>query len=360
MSATTRTNLRIIGAIAAKDIGDAVKNRLILQTVVTVLLMVVFYRALPVLTGLAGRTEITVYDADDSPVTLALEDNSRIDLRSVSSFEEMGRFLAMGGTPELGLVVPSGTAAGGSTPIEIDGYTQHWVSPAAAAALASRIEDDLSAALARPVQIRIEGHRIYPTLVGLGPHTWVSMSTVLVLVMLGMGLTPQLMLEEKRTHTLEALLVSPASSQQVVAGKAVAGLAYCLAGAAIVLAANAAQFVQWGWAILGALCGTLLAVAIGLFLGLVALTMQSLRMWVAAVIVPLFVLPVAVSEMASFMPAAVIAAVRWVPSVALSRLLILSMSNVNIVGEAALDLALLLVPTALILAAVAWRLNREP
>ena len=158
---------------------------------------------------------------------------------------------------------------------------------------------------------------------------------------------------------LDALLVSPASSGQVVLGKAIAGMVYCLACAAVVLAFNATLIVQWPFAILAACCGALLAVALGLWFGVTIEVMQSLRMWTIAVVVPLFVLPVMASFMAMDLPQAVNAVVRWFPSVALSRLFIMSMSNRGPLAEWATDLALVLVPTAIALAAVAWRLRRS-
>jgi len=42
------------------------------------------------------------------------------------------------------------------------------------------------------------------------------------------------MVEEKEKHTMEALLVSPASYSQIVLGKTIAGIFYCLTAAAVV------------------------------------------------------------------------------------------------------------------------------
>ena len=56
-------------------------------------------------------------------------------------------------------------------------------------------------------------------------------ATVLVIVLATIGgfMVPYLILEEKQTHTMEVLLVSPASVSQIGTGKALAGLFYCLA-----------------------------------------------------------------------------------------------------------------------------------
>jgi ABC-type Na+ efflux pump permease subunit len=355
------SDVRIIWAIAAKDIVDAVKNKALLQTVITVFVMIAFYKALPLLSGLSGVPQVSVYDAGNSALALDLQDSSTVEARRVSSLHEMELFVAMGGTPELGLAIPAGfdasVAAGG--PLVLDAYVQHWVNDAAAEKLADRVQAEVASLVGKPVKLNLDGHWVYPTLESMGPHSWASLSMIMMLLMIGLGMTPQLMIEEKRAHTLDALLVSPASSGQVVLGKAIAGMAYCLACAVVVLAFYAGLIVQWPFAILAACCGSLVAVAIGLWLGLTVEVLQSLRMWTLTIIVPLFLLPVVASFMAMDLPRVVNAVVRWFPSVAASRLFIMSMSNRAPLAEYGPDLALILVPTAIALAAVAWRVRRS-
>lgn len=355
------THLRVIWAIAAKDITDALKNKVIWSTIVTVLLMVVFYRALPILTGMAHLPEVDVYDAGQSTLTASLESSPNLEARQVASQEDMERFVVMEGVPALGLVIPAGfdeqLAAG--EPPRLDGYVQHWVSARAAETLKAQVEQEIAALTGQPVRIDLEGHRVYPFLDSLGPHSWAVLATVIMLTLLGMSLTPQLMFEEKRTRTLDALLASPARSGHVVACKAIAGLVYGLIGAAAIFAVNATLIVQWGFAILAAVGGSLLAVAIGLLLGVTIQVAQSLRMGVVTTVVPFFVLPVVASAMAMDLPPAVNRVVRWFPSVGLSRLLVMSMTDSAPFVEWGPDVALVLGATAIILAAVAWRVRRE-
>ena len=361
MGSNLRTNWRVIWAIAAKDIGDALKNRVIWSTIVTVVLMVAFYKALPVITGLAHLPEVDVYDAGQSALMVYLENSPNLEARRVASQEDMARFVVMEGAPALGLVIPAGfdEKSAGGEPLELDGYVQYWVSAQAAEALKAQVEQEIAALAGQTVRINLEGHRVYPPLDSMGPHTWASLSIIVMLALLGLGLTPQLMFEEKRTHTLDALLASPARSGHVVAGKAIAGLVYSLIGAVVVFAFNAALIVQWGFAILAAALGALLAVAIGLLFGITLQTIQSLRMWTIAVIVPLFVLPVAVSFMAMDLPVPVNTAVRFFPSVGLSRLFIMSMTDSAPFAEWGPDIALVFGAAAIILAIVAWRIRRS-
>jgi len=361
MRSDLRADWRIIWAVAAKDIGDALKNRVIWSTIVTVVLMVAFYKALPIITGMAHLPEVDVVDAGQSALTAYLENSPNLEARQVASREDMVRFVVMEGVPALGLVIPAGfdqTLAGGG-PLELDGYVQHWVSTRAAETLKTQVEQEIAALAGQAVRINLEGHRLYPLLDSLGPHSWAALAIVLMLMALGLGLTPQLMFEEKRTHTLDALLTSPARSGHVVAGKAIAGLVYCLIGAVAIFAVNATLIVQWGFAILAAVLGALLAVAIGLLFGVALQTIQSLRMWTIAVPVPLFVLPVPLSFMAMDLPSSVNATVRWFPSVGLSRLFIMSMTNSAPFAEWGIDIALVFGAAAAILAVVAWRIRRS-
>ena len=360
LSNTIGRRMRIVWAIAAKDILDGIRNKVLLQTVVTVLFMIVFYKALPIVTG-GGPPQVTVYDMGNSTLTLDLQASPNVEARRVSSLEDMQRFVAMGGTPEIGLVIPAGfdAALAAGERLGLDAYVQHWVSDSAAETLAGRVEAEVAALLGRPIHLNLDAHWVYPPLDSIGPHTWAAFSMTLMLVLIGMGLTPQLMLEEKRAHTLEAILASPASSGQVVLGKAIAGLLYCLVCGAVVLAFNAGMIVQWAFAILAIMCGSLLAVAVGLLFGVSIEVVQSLRMWVSAVIIPVFVLPVVASFMAMDLPRVVNAAVRWFPSVALARLFLLSMTNQAPLAEYGLDLALTLGTTAILLAVVAWRVRRS-
>lgn len=364
MIGNRRTHWRIIWAIAAKDIGDALKNKTVLTTIVSVFLMAAFYRTLPVVTASAYPPQIIVQDGGDSVLTAYLENSAQFEVRRVSSRLELERYVAMEGVPALGLVIPAGfdqaaaEAAASGEPIQLDGYVQHWVSSADAERLRMLVEEEIAAA-GQTVQINLSEQRIYPPLNSLGPHAWTVLGIVIMLALLGLGLTPQLMFEEKRTHTLDALLVSPARSGHVVVGKAIAGTLYCLVGAVVIFAFNAGLIVQWGFAILVAVLGTLLAVAIGLLFGITLQTIQSLRMWTIAVIVPFFVLPAVVSSMSMDLPAAVNTVVRWFPTVGLSRLLVMSMTNSAPFAEWGPDIALILAPIVPVLAFIAWRVRRS-
>ncbi len=352
---------RIIWAIAAKDIADALRSKTILTIILTVLFIIALYKLLPMATGLLGAPYVWMYDAGDSALAAMLENSQTIDVRRFHSQSEMEQFLTMGGEPELGLVIPADfdevLQSGGQ--VQLDGYVAHWVSPSQAQALKMLVEGEIAALVGKPVSINLEGHRVYPPpdAPSFGVGMWASMTLVFVLIMIGLNLVPTMMLEEKQTRTLEALLVSPAGHWHVVIGKAVAGLAYSLAGMVVIFAFNASLITQWGFALLAALSGATVMIAAGLLMGAIFEVKQAMAVWLN-VLMAVLIVPVPISGMAMDLPAAVNNALRWYPTVALSRLFQMSMSNQAPFAEWGLDLALVIGPALVLLAAVAWRLQR--
>jgi ABC-type Na+ efflux pump permease subunit len=137
---------------------------------------------------------------------------------------------------------------------------------------------------------------------------------VVAVVVVGMSFVPYLIAEERETRTLQVLLVSPASIGQVVAGKALAGAAYCLTGGGVVIALNYLYVVHWEVILASILCGTALAVALGLLLGILI---------AATFLVDMASLP---------------APLRWVPTVAMAHALRLSFAESVPAARLAADL----------------------
>ena len=101
------TNLRIIGAIAAKDITSAIKNRNVLANFFMILFLMVFYKVMPALMDAGSPPVLFVYDAGSSALVAALEDSDAVELRVYPSEELMKEKLAVKDDKELGLVIPA-------------------------------------------------------------------------------------------------------------------------------------------------------------------------------------------------------------------------------------------------------------
>jgi ABC-2 type transport system permease protein len=179
---------------------------------------------------------------------------------------------------------------------------------------------------------------------------------VLALVIIGGFLVPYLMLEEKQAHTLDALLVSPASAAQIVIGKALAGLAYTLTAAAVIIAFNLAAVVHWDILVLSVACGAILIVPFGLALGSLFDTPQQMSLLVMIPVLllmaPVFLvtLGAAGGPMASILP--------WLPTVALGRALLLSFSGSASLLVALPYLAIVLGWSLPVYAVVVWLVRR--
>ncbi len=352
--------VRIIWAIATKDIVDALRNKTTLSIMVGVAFMMLLGMALPLLLGLKDIPTAVVYDPGQSTLIKALTARDEFRLRLVESQEEIERVLTSSPNAALGLVIPAEyrQAAGSGGAVEIQGYYAHWADSARVASLATLFEGKLGEASWQTVHINTEGHVVYPAYDGSGQLTMFSLSTSIILMMMGFSLVPLLMVEEKETHTFDALLVSPASLSQVVIGKAIAGSVYCLVAAAVVFAFNAKLIVHWEVVILAALLGAAFAVAVGLLMGALFDTPATLGLWTGLLAIVLVVPTVFGFLTNAKVPAIVQTVIPWIPSVALSKLLTLSMAG-NFPAAALWTNTVALLGAALIVyVIVVWRVRR--
>jgi ABC-2 type transport system permease protein len=179
----------------------------------------------------------------------------------------------------------------------------------------------------------------------------------LVLVTTGGFLVPYLIFEEKQTHTMDALLVSPASAADITLGKALAGMAYCLTAMAVVLAFNLSSVVGWGIAALAVLVGAIFAVGVGLLLGTIFETAQQVGAWM---IVPILTLMAPVLfAMLGNLPPILDLLLPWLPTIALGNLFLLSLSADATLVRALPDLALVLGWTLPLYTTVIWNVHHS-
>ena len=155
-----------------------------------------------------------------------LGDGAKYSFREASSLPEMEQKMAY---QNLGLVLPADfdqTLASGGTPT-LSGYI-FWVDRMKVAELEAKYSQAFSEILGQPVQVVIGQNIIIPQADADGMQTTVTYLMVYFVFSTALLLIPHLMLEEKQTKTLDALLTSPASPGQVVLGKALAGFFYIL------------------------------------------------------------------------------------------------------------------------------------
>ncbi len=352
-------HLRIIWAIAAKDMVDAIKNKMIISVIVGIGMMMLTGQAFPFLLSLSNISQVVVYDAGRSRLVDELREDDGYRLLTAESKEEMDEILLSMNADVLGLSIPvdfdqlldSGGAA------ELEGCVV-WAARSAADELKSEMEGYLEERLGRPVAVRVEGNLVYPPAEGSGRIGMIASVLVLVLVCMGGFIIPYLIFEEKQTHTMEALLISPASVSQIIGGKALAGLSYCLTAAAVALAFNYAVIVHWGLAVLGVVCGAILIIAMGLVIGSLFQTAQQMSVWIALPVAALL-LPAMLVMVDMRLPTWLEALVPWLPTIALAKVFMLSFSGSGTVGRALPDLAILIAWAVPVYAAVIWIVRRS-
>lgn len=359
--AKLRQNLRIVWAIAAKDIAGAIKDTTTISVILGVTLMMLSSQALPLLIKLSPTPIAVVYDAGDSALLKELGQNRQLRLHRVSSRQALEELLGESSGATLGLLIPAdfdSRLEAGET-IALDGYFTHWVSSSDVAETRDFFETELTALAGTDVQINLDGHAIYPQPDSDGQPFMVSLSLTVVILTVCVFLVPHLILEEKETRTLDALLISPASISQVVSGKAIAGLVYGLAASGVLFAFNRALIVHWGLALLAALCGALFAVALGLLLGSLFDNPQNLNIWTGLVFIVILMPTFLLMTSTSSLPGLLQSVLPWIPSAALAQIF-----RVSFAGRIAWDIVLpnlasVLGGAMLLLAGVVWLVRRS-
>jgi ABC-2 type transport system permease protein len=355
-----REDLRIILAITSKDLLDAVKSKTTLSILISALFIVVVYQVLPKFEHPGDLPIVLAYDAGESQLLPALKRSPNLNVYTgYTSQAQLERKLAGGDIPELALTIPAGfdQGLGRGEPPPIEGYVQHWVRDSDAAQLKAQAEEEITRLAGQPVTIHLEGNLVYPTPDSGGRSFLTSLAILIAVILIGLGIAPHLLLEEKQTRTLDALLVSPARSSHLVIAKALAGLFYCLLAATVVLALNANLVLHWGLAIAAVILSCLFAVSVGLLLGSLVGARQVLPIW-SMVALTVLLLPLFLAIMKDLLPPAAGLIFDWIPTVTLARVLRGSFSKDLASMAFGLELFVVAACTAAVMAGVAWTIRR--
>ncbi len=348
-------NLRIIWAIAAKDIVDAIKNKAIFSNILSAILVIVVWKVLPSLYK-PSHTDVVVYDAGLSQLAAAIESNPRLRLLEASSLQELEASLA---DEAFGVAIPADydqRVAAGEQPV-LEGFIP-WANRLTAAKTGATFEQRFSELLGHPVLIHVEGNWAYPLADSMGPTRTVALTLVFVLLYVSIAVVPLLMVEEKQTRTLEVLMVSPASTSQVAVGKALTGLFYCLVAAAVAFALSWTVVIHWGLAILATLFGAVCIVGLGLLIGSFIDRQQQLNVLLIPALI-LLAMPMFLNYVEPILPEFLAAALRWFPTVALARLYRVSFAGEIELGLILSNLAIGLAWVLPVYIALVWKVRRS-
>ena len=218
---TLMDTLYIAWVIGTKDILDALKNKSSRSNILIMIGMVLFFYYLGVLRPFDKNVSVVVYDEGNTSLALesvTLGDGAEYSFREASSLSEMERMMA---NQNLGLVLPADfdqTLASGGTPT-LSGYI-FWADRVKVADLEAKYSQAFTEVLGQPVQVVIGQSIIIPQADVDGMQTTAAYLLIYFVFSTALLLIPHLMLEERQTKTMDALLTSPASPGQVVLGKA--------------------------------------------------------------------------------------------------------------------------------------------
>ena len=355
-----RDNIRIVGALTRKDVVDAIRNRTTLTTLLTVIFIILFYRFLPELESGDSLPRVAIFDQGQSQYAAGMANDQRYDVVTVSTQDQMAAYLADESSPVLGLMLPEDfdeQAQGGEIPV-LAGFSAHWLSDQDVRKMRTFFEDQLSELSGRPIQIDLAGNQVYSRLDSHGRAFMTSAGIIVVTIMIGLFLTPQLILDEKQNKTMDLLLVSPLSSGQIVLSKALTGLFYCLTAGLILLVVNKAMVVNWGLAIIALVLGSLFGVALGLLLGAALERPQQLRLWAFIAIQPI-IFSLFLSILKNVLPEGLLEFLHWTPMVVWSTVIRASFADSTPISHFAPELALLVGYVLILMAFAVWFLGRS-
>lgn len=354
LSPTTWDYWRIVLALAAKDIVDAIKNKTTLTMILGLAMMMLTVEALPLLLKLDDRPRVAIYDAARSGVADQLRNEGAVHVREMRSAEDAVDAVREASGPMLAVTLPAGWESGTGT-LTVDGYAAHWVGVETERTLIANAQRELSAVTGRPVTVEME--TVYPTMENGGHTIMVAMGLVLAVTLITTILVPYLILEEKTTHTLEVLRVSPAGVGQVLLGKGLAGAVYGVLAAAVLLAFNLSLVNAWGIMLSAVLALILFGVGLGLLVGTLVENEGAVQMWIGLLAVFLMFPLMFAFFASSRLPDWVQQVMSWLPTTAAFDLMRLSFGDVWPAAEVWPRLAAMLVAVALVFAAAGRRLR---
>ena len=354
-------NFGVILAIARKDVIDAIRNRYLLTALITPLFVAVLFRVL--LPGINNSSilSIVVHDSGNSAVTAEWRKTPQIKVVDAGSGDavasEVQKRKAIGG-----VVVPSNfdaDVAAGKQP-ELTIYVNNKKSILEQAAFRRLLDQQVRGLVKQPeparlIWIDVEKETGDAKRGGLGlDQMLLPLLLILTLGMIGAMVVPLLLVEEKEKRTLDFLLASPATLREIVAGKALTGVAYTVLIAGLLLIVNRHIVVSWPFMVLTIILGLVFVVAVGLVMGSLLNNTMQVNTWASSVLIVLLV----PSFPSLGLPGVLDTAIRFIPTYYLTEALNMSMTG-NISSRIWVHLAVVLGCTIVAFLAAAWALHRR-
>jgi ABC-2 type transport system permease protein len=353
-------NLRIILAIAQKDIVDAIRNTYILSALILpVGMSLLFAVMLP--DSKTKPLDVIVYDPGQSRLVSQLQGNPALRLVPVDAESEVAKQvkdLVAGG-----LAIPAGfdAAVADKTTPSLPVFYNGGRSAVDIVALRQALEGALRAMAGQSLPAKLVFTEVAGGGDALGGFNLSAYYLVLLLVlgltMVGVFVLPTILVEEKEKNTLRAILTSPASYADVVLGKALVGLLYSLLMSGILMVANNGFSGDVPVTLVALVLGSLLMVQIGLLMGAVFQTSMQVNTW-SSIIMLVLLLPSMFSTPPR-PPEPLATIVRLIPTSYLAHAVALSLGGKATLESVGTDLAVMAACMVVVFLLVLLALRRE-
>ena len=350
--------LNIGWTIALKDVRDAFSNKGTRTNILVLVGLVIFFYWMSTLRPFDKRVDVVLLEQGASNQQFErakLADGSELTFRMADSFPELEQKLAY---QDLGILIPENfdqlVASGGE--VRLTGYL-HWAKRGQVSELENRYSTMFSELLGTPVRVEIGANILKPLVNAQGNAATAAFHVFFAIFWMALSVVPFLIIEERQTKTMEALLVSPASPGLVVFGKAIASLILVTAIAGLSIALNSIYIINWGWAITGFLVTAVFAIGLGLLLGSIIRSSQQVTLWMLPVAF-LFVVPGFLADEPN-LTQAVKSIFNWLPGVAFNRILGFSVSSGADTSMILFNLAIAVTSIFVVYALVIWQIRRS-
>ncbi len=325
MNHKTPNHLKIIGMIALKDISQSMKNKTVLGVIIGVFLLILPSQMIPLILQNESTPTAVVFSPKKISFIKEIAEDPNTRIYQVRSIEEMKDEIVSGRQMAIGLVFSEEFSdTDDYSKISVDAYFPHWTKAENFPTLIKHFESLIYSVTQREVEIQIADDQVHPDEDSRGSEVMFILQMINAIITISLVLVPQLFMVEKESHTLDALMTSPANFNDIVLGKGLAGCFYGLTAALIVILLNTRLIAHWGLLILAVISGVVFAVLLGLLMGLLFDNFQQATL-AFSIIVILAIAPAFIKLILTVnFPSAVEVLINWLPSGKLADLLQMS------------------------------------
>jgi ABC-2 type transport system permease protein len=352
-------NFRIIWAIASKDIIDAIKNKIVQGVLIGVAFLMLSSQALPILIGLKNQSSAYFWDQGKSNAIQDIVRNRELNLHSRDSRSDLYSSVSQSPEPVLGIVIPSNfdEQVQSREKIKLQAVYANWVDQVDQAELKTYFDEQLSLKIGLPIEVNSDGDLAYPPVDGLGYPMMIAFGVVLGVMTVGLLLTPYLIVDEKETHTIDTLLISPARTFQILIGKSLVGLFYSLTASLVIFVFSWRWITHWDIMIMAIVFGGLCAVSFGLLIGAIIESPANVNI-VVALILAVFLMPMYFwTSLASKLSPVLNSLMLTLPTIAMYRLVRISFTEAFNGSQIWINGAILISWIIVMLTLVGWRIR---